>query len=41
MAAITLLMGLSPDPVYQLASRAAEELLEPGAYVYSVVGAVR
>ena len=38
LALITLLIGLAPEPVYQLARRAAEELLDPGAYVYSVVG---
>jgi len=38
MAALTVFIGLSPEPVFQLAQRAAEELLEPAAYVYTVIG---
>jgi multicomponent Na+:H+ antiporter subunit D len=38
MAALTVLIGLSPEPLYQLARTAADELLEPGAYVYTVIG---
>ena len=30
MAVLTVLIGLSPEPLYQLASKAADELLEPG-----------
>ncbi len=41
MAALTVLIGLSPEPLYQLASTAADELLEPGAYVYTVIGNMR
>ncbi len=41
MAALTVLIGLSPEPVYQLARAAAHELLEPGAYVYTVIGTMR
>jgi multicomponent Na+:H+ antiporter subunit D len=38
MAALTIIIGLSPEPLYQLASRAAAELLDPAAYVYTVIG---
>jgi multicomponent Na+:H+ antiporter subunit D len=38
MAALTVLIGLFPGPLYQLASRAAAELLDPAAYVYTVIG---
>ncbi|BBO69214.1 cation:proton antiporter [Desulfosarcina alkanivorans] len=41
MAAMTVLIGLSPELLYQLARAAAEELLEPGAYVYTVIGTMR
>ncbi len=41
MAALTVLIGLVPGPLYQLASRAAAELLDPSAYVYTVMGALR
>ena len=41
LAAITVLIGLSPEPLYQLARAAANELLEPGAYVYTVIGNMR
>ena len=41
MAAMTVLIGLSPEPLYQLARAAADELLEPGAYAYTVIGAMR
>jgi multicomponent Na+:H+ antiporter subunit D len=41
MAALTVLIGLSPEPLYQLARTAADELLEPGAYVYTVIGNMR
>ena len=38
MAALTVFIGIFPEPVYQLARAAAEELLDPGAYVYTVIG---
>ena len=38
MAAITVLIGLLPGPLYHMARAAADELLEPGAYVYTVIG---
>lgn len=41
LAAMTVLIGLSPEPLYQLARTAADELLEPGAYVYTVIGKMR
>jgi multicomponent Na+:H+ antiporter subunit D len=41
LAAMTVLIGLSPEPLYQLARTAADELLEPGAYVYTVIGNMR
>jgi multicomponent Na+:H+ antiporter subunit D len=41
MAAMTVLIGLAPEPLYRLARAAADELLEPGAYVYTVIGAMR
>jgi multicomponent Na+:H+ antiporter subunit D len=41
LAAMTVLIGLSPDPLYQLARAAADELLDPGAYVYTVIGNMR
>ena len=41
MAALTVFIGLSPEPFYQLARQAAEELLDPGAYVYTVIGSMR
>ena len=41
MAALTVIIGLSPGPLFQLASRAAAELLDPGAYVYAVIGDYR
>ena len=38
---LTVFIGLWPDPFYQLARAAAEELLDPRAYVYTVVGNIR
>jgi multicomponent Na+:H+ antiporter subunit D len=38
LALLTLVMGLFPGPLVELAKQAAAELLDPGAYVYSVVG---
>ena len=44
VAALTLLtvfIGLWPEPFYQIARTAAGELLNPGAYVYTVVESMR
>jgi multicomponent Na+:H+ antiporter subunit D len=41
MAALTVLIGLSPELLFQLARTAADELLDPGAYVYTVIGNMR
>lgn len=41
MAALTVLIGLAPEPLYQLARQAAQELLDPSAYVYMVLGGAR
>ncbi len=41
MAAMTVWIGLSPELLYQLARAAAEELLDPGVYVATVLGGVR
>jgi multicomponent Na+:H+ antiporter subunit D len=38
MTVLTVIIGIFPEPIYQLALKAAEELLDPGAYVYTVVG---
>lgn len=38
---LTVCIGLWPEPFFQLARAAAEELLDPKAYVYSVVGEMR
>jgi multicomponent Na+:H+ antiporter subunit D len=38
---LTVCIGLWPEPIYQLARTAAEELLDPRAYVYTVVGEMR
>jgi multicomponent Na+:H+ antiporter subunit D len=38
LAALTLLVGLVPGPLFALSSRAAEQLLDPGAYVAAVLG---
>ncbi len=35
---LTVMIGLFPGPLVELARQAADELLDPGAYVYSVVG---
>lgn len=35
---LTVMIGLFPGPLIELARQAADELLDPGAYVYSVVG---
>jgi multicomponent Na+:H+ antiporter subunit D len=41
LAALTVLMGLSPEPLVQLARTAAGEILDPGGYVYTVIGNMR
>jgi multicomponent Na+:H+ antiporter subunit D len=41
MAALTVWIGLSPEPLYQLARAAAEELLDPGVYAATVLGSMR
>jgi multicomponent Na+:H+ antiporter subunit D len=41
MAAMTILIGLSPEPLFRLARATANELLEPAAYVYTVIGDLR
>ena len=41
MAVLTACIGLFPEPVYRLAEAAARELLDPAAYVYTVIGEVR
>ncbi|WP_372683454.1 Na+/H+ antiporter subunit D [Desulfosarcina sp.] len=38
---LTVFIGLWPEPFYQLARTAAEELIDPRAYVYTVVGEMR
>ena len=41
LALLTVLIGLFPEPVYRLADAAARELLEPAAYVHTVIGEMR
>ncbi len=41
LAALTVLIGLAPETLYQMARLASEELLDPSAYVYCVLGSVR
>ena len=38
LAALTLMIGLFVQPLYMLAERAAEELMEPAGYVEAVLG---
>ena len=38
LAAITLFIGLGAQPIYELADAAAEQLLDPTAYVQAVLG---
>jgi multicomponent Na+:H+ antiporter subunit D len=38
LAVLTVLIGLLPEPVYQLADRAAGELLDRSAYISAVLG---
>ncbi len=39
LGAITVLIGLLPDPLYQFATEAAAELTDPSGYVQAVLGA--
>jgi len=41
MAGLTIFIGLVPEPLVQLARSAADALLEPAAYVYTVIGEMR
>jgi multicomponent Na+:H+ antiporter subunit D len=41
LALLTVMIGLFPGPLVDLAKQAAIELLDPGVYVYSVVGDLR
>jgi multicomponent Na+:H+ antiporter subunit D len=41
LALLTVFIGLAPESLFQMAQATAQELLDPGAYVYSVVGVVR
>ncbi len=41
LAALTVLIGLAPEHLFQMARLAAEELLDPSLYVNSVLGSVR
>ena len=41
LTALTVIIGLSPEPFFQLARVAADELLDPSAYAYTVMGSVR
>ena len=41
LVALTVLIGLAPEQLFQMARLAAEELLDPSAYVHSVLGSVR
>lgn len=38
LAVVTLLIGLASGPFFQLASDAAQTLLEPSAYIRAVLG---
>ena len=41
LASLTILIGLLAEPVFQLSSRTAEQLLSTGEYVNAVLGSVR
>jgi multicomponent Na+:H+ antiporter subunit D len=41
LAGLTIFIGLVPEPLVQLAQSAADVLLEPAAYVYTVIGEMR
>ncbi len=41
LALLTVFIGLLPGPIFELAQAAARELLEPAAYVYTVIGEMR
>jgi len=38
LATLTLMMGLAAGPVYELASKAAEQLMSPQLYITAVLG---
>jgi multicomponent Na+:H+ antiporter subunit D len=38
LALLTVLIGLYAEPVFELATRAAEQLLNPAEYIYAVLG---
>ncbi len=38
LAALTLVIGLTVEPLYMLSTRAAEQLLNPAAYIQAVLG---
>jgi multicomponent Na+:H+ antiporter subunit D len=38
LALTTILIGLAAEPVYILASRAAEQLMDPAEYIQAVLG---
>jgi multicomponent Na+:H+ antiporter subunit D len=41
LAALTLLIGLAPQPFFEYAERSARELLDPAPYVRTVLEASR
>jgi multicomponent Na+:H+ antiporter subunit D len=38
LALITILIGVAAEPVYVLASRAAQQLIDPAEYIQAVLG---
>ena len=38
LAALTLSIGFNPEPFFQIAARAAEQLLTPDRYIEAVLG---
>lgn len=38
LALLTLAIGLAPEPLYALAKRAADQLMDPAAYIHAVLG---
>ena len=38
LALVTVLMGLAAEPFFALATRAAEQLLDPSEYIHAVFG---
>jgi multicomponent Na+:H+ antiporter subunit D len=41
LSALTVFIGLFPATFYEIASEAAHQLLDPEAYVYTVIGSIR